>query len=592
MRGPAFSALFTCACGLLLPHASGAAPTTAQQLALQGVARDAADALIPAGDIAVRIYADSLGGAPLYDSGVEFSGAITQGIFDIVVGQATPMLLDQEGTYFLELDAAGVEVVGDAAGVRWRFLPGGGSRARPDLEARLDALEAAVGPVPASAGAPLRGGAQAASRAGEVGPDGVVGAGVHGMLGLGLVSGDGAAYGTTGNLLVQPVGVHANAGVTAELGPIYLFAPKPSPVIRSVRDVPGDQGRAVRVRWRRDLRERAFNASDPEPFITSYTLYRRVDPGQAGAARARVPGAAALDRDAIVPGAAALDRDAIVPGAAALDRDAIAPGAALTQMDAALALPPGDWDVLTTIPATLDTAYQTVVATLCDSTDVGICWSVFAVRAITDRTGTFHDSATDSGYSVDNLAPNVPAGLLLQAVSGGVALTWQPSMAPDFRYFRVYRSMDPDFVPDPGTLVHATVETAWTDPTTGAFTYKLTAVDFNGNESAPAVAAMTTGVDARSPTALEFASMAPNPFRRSLGLVIEIPEACGAIDLTVFDVAGRRVRTLASGTLPAGRHSFTWDGRTQEGGRAPAGIYVARLMGAGREFTRRATLLP
>jgi hypothetical protein len=567
------SAAFVSALGVLAAPPSEAAPATAQRLAIQGVARDAADALIPAGDIAVRIYADSLGGAPLYDSGAEFAGAIAQGIFDVVAGQAAPMLLDQEQSYFLELDAAGTEVVGNAAGGRWRFLPGGGDRARPDLEARLDALEAAVGLAPAAAAERRRRDAPAAHHAGWSGPDGSAGASAstHGILGLGRVSGDGAAHAATGNLLVQPVGVRASGGVTAELGPFYLFAPKPNPAIRFVRDVPGDQGRALRVRWRRDLRERAFSASDTMPFITGYTLYRRVDPGQARPLRGRAPGGAALGRAEAEPG----------PGAVAL-----------APIDAAFALPPGDWDVLTTVPATLDSAYQTVVATLCDSTDMGICWSVFAVRAITDRIGTFHDSATDSGYSVDNLAPGVPAGLVLQAVSGGIALTWQPSTAPDFRYFRVYRSTDPDFVPDPGTLVHATVETAWTDPATGAFTYKLTAVDFNGNESAPAVAAITTGIEARTPAALGFASMAPNPFRRSLGLVIEVPEACGAIDLTVFDVAGRRVRTLASGTLPAGRHAFTWDGRTQEGGRAAAGVYVARLTGAGRAFTRRATLLP
>ena len=63
--------------------------------------------------------------------------------------------------------------------------------------------------------------------------------------------------------------------------------------------------------------------------------------------------------------------------------------------------------------------------TLCDSTPGGICWSVFLVRSITDRPGTFHNSVSDSGYSVDNLAPNVPAGLVVHTVPGGTELTWQ-----------------------------------------------------------------------------------------------------------------------------------------------------------------------
>jgi len=51
------------------------------------------------------------------------------------------------------------------------------------------------------------------------------------------------------------------------------------------------------------------------------------------------------------------------------------------------ALPPGEWDVLGSFPATLDSAYQTVVGTLCDSTGAGLCATTFLVRGITDQVG-------------------------------------------------------------------------------------------------------------------------------------------------------------------------------------------------------------
>jgi flagellar hook assembly protein FlgD len=86
--------------------------------------------------------------------------------------------------------------------------------------------------------------------------------------------------------------------------------------------------------------------------------------------------------------------------------------------------------------------------------------------------------------------------------------------------------------------------------------------------------------------------MAPNPFSHSLSLTVDVPEACGAVSVTLFDLAGRKVRVLASGALPAGRHNFQWDGRSQDGGRVAPGIYVVRLTGAGQTITRRATLLP
>ena len=529
--------------------AASAAPPVATEIAIQGVARDASDFVIPSGNLAVRVYADSLGTTPLYDSGSTFTGAIQQGLFDVIVGRATPLLLDPEQSYFLEMDVAGVEVIGDAAGGRQQFQPLLGSRARPDLEARLTALEAAMG-----LGLVARGGGDARMQhAALASPPRLTSAftNVHGMLGPARASGVNGSYRVTADLLAQPVGIRGSGAVQAWLCPRFLSLPTPDPAIRSARDVPGDQGRSLRLKWRNDWRERADDPSDPLPKITGYTVYRRVDAGQSALAAAARPSSPELQ-----------------------------------------GLPPGTWDVLTTIPATLDSTYQTVVPTLCDSTDQGLCFSVFFVRALTDRVGLYHDSPADSGWSVDNLAPGVPAGFALQVVSGGTQLSWQSSTAPDFQYFRVYRGGDPQFTPSPATLVHATATSGWLDPQVGPYTWKLTAVDANGNESPPAQATATTAVEEVAPRTLAFASLAPNPFTGRLRLAIEVPERAGHVTLAVFDVSGRRLRSLVDGALAAGRYAFAWDGRSDEGGRVAPGVYVARLSGAGRTFTRRVTFLP
>jgi hypothetical protein len=524
-----------------------AAPVAPYHVPIQGVARDADDALIPSGNVRVRVFADSLGGAPLYDSGTEFNGEITRGIFDVVAGRTTPLLLDSELSYFLELDVAGVEVIGDAAGGRLRFRPGGGNHGRTDLEARIDSLEAAMGlpGQPALVAARTR---PAAARPASASVTTSFSS-THALPGLGVVAGTAAGFSITGNLLTTPVGRRSAGGVQVELGPYYLFAPHPNPAIRFVHDVPGDQGRNVRVKWRNDLRERPFNPADTQPRITSYTVYRKIGPGQA-AVTARQAKVAAVE-----------------------------------------ALPPGEWDVLGSFPATLDTSYQTVVPTLCDSNVAGLCYSVYLVRSITDQPGTFHPSPVDSGYSVDNLAPGVPQGLVAQVVVGGTSLSWQASTAPDFQYFRVYRGPDPGFVPAPGNLVDATETTSFTDPAHGSFTFKVTAVDFNGNESTPAIVSVTVGVNDRVPNALAFASVSPNPFDHTLAMVVEVPQACGRIELALFDIGGRRVRTLVDGALAAGRHTFTWDGRGQAGEKLAPGVYVARLEGAGQRWAKRVTFV-
>jgi hypothetical protein len=54
--------------------------------------------------------------------------------------------------------------------------------------------------------------------------------------------------------------------------------------------------------------------------------------------------------------------------------------------------------------------------------------------------------------------------------------------------------------------------------------------------------------------------------------------------LTVYDAAGRVVRTLAEGRLPAGRHVVPWDGRDDHGSAVASGCYFLALdAGGGRE---------
>ncbi|MBN2172335.1 MAG: T9SS type A sorting domain-containing protein [Candidatus Krumholzibacteriota bacterium] len=82
----------------------------------------------------------------------------------------------------------------------------------------------------------------------------------------------------------------------------------------------------------------------------------------------------------------------------------------------------------------------------------------------------------------------------------------------------------------------------------------------------------------------------PNPFNPATIIDFELPRA-GAARLRIFDVAGRLVRTLASGELPAGRHRVRWDGRDGAGKYVASGIYFFRLEAGGHDVTRRMVLV-
>jgi hypothetical protein len=77
----------------------------------------------------------------------------------------------------------------------------------------------------------------------------------------------------------------------------------------------------------------------------------------------------------------------------------------------------------------------------------------------------------------------------------------------------------------------------------------------------------------------------PNPARESATIHFDLP-AGGAVSLGVYDVAGRLVRTLVDEHFAAGRHARAWDGGTDAGVRAAAGMYFVRLMAPGGRLSK------
>ncbi len=68
----------------------------------------------------------------------------------------------------------------------------------------------------------------------------------------------------------------------------------------------------------------------------------------------------------------------------------------------------------------------------------------------------------------------------------------------------------------------------------------------------------------------------PNPLIDRTLVKFDLPET-RRVRMTVYDAAGRHVRTLAEGLLPPGQHRVAWDGRDDEGRAAATGIYFVRL---------------
>jgi hypothetical protein len=63
------------------------------------------------------------------------------------------------------------------------------------------------------------------------------------------------------------------------------------------------------------------------------------------------------------------------------------------------------------------------------------------------------------------------------------------------------------------------------------------------------------------------------------------------VRFAIYDVAGRRVRSLLAARVPAGTRRVTWDGKDESGNAARTGMYFARLSGEFRGRVVRAALL-
>lgn len=311
---------------------------------------------------------------------------------------------------------------------------------------------------------------------------------------------------------------------------LYRFA-----MIDSIVDVPGDQGRQVRIYWRRSGHDFTYGP------IVDYAIYRRID------------------RDLTLSSESVPFENG--PGLLCL-------------------YPPGDWDFVARVPASAEQGYATVVPTLADSSiSGGMHYTTFFIRASTETLGIHFDSYPDSDYSLDDLAPGAPLNLMMTSAAD---LAWDECPDDDFNYFTVYGSAAP-VLDTTAVLIGYTIEIVG-DVSGGQYAYyHVTATDFAGNEGdASSVENTYAGVSGGEdlPQAFALKPNRPNPFESGTLVAFDLPEPC-VVRLEVVDVQGRVVRVLTDEVWSAGRHSVVWTGENDTGGVSGPGVYFVRIQAGG-----------
>ena len=332
------------------------------------------------------------------------------------------------------------------------------------------------------------------------------------------------------------------------------------PAINRVADVPKDEGGKAQVEW-----TPSYLDTFPTYEIDEYSVWRRVPNPSPSLAASLGRAATGIARTA--------------------DGRVFRTGVAGAQAVY--------WEYLSSTPARGLPGYSAVVPTTSDSMAGANPRTAFCVMAEATGGTPFWQSAADSGYSVDNLAPSTPAPFTGTYATGTSYLQWGQSPAADFAEFRLHRGQEPDFEPAPGNLVIAQASTGYVDAAGAPCFYKLAAVDIHANVSPYAFLQPggTTDVPGTGlPRELALSAPAPNPLRGSCVLRLALPRDA-QVTLAVYDQQGRRVRALLAGALPAGEHPIVWDGRDDGGRRVASGIYFVRCAAEGRTFTRRIAAL-
>jgi fibronectin type 3 domain-containing protein len=187
------------------------------------------------------------------------------------------------------------------------------------------------------------------------------------------------------------------------------------------------------------------------------------------------------------------------------------------------------------------------------------------------------------------------AGQLL-AQTPSIITGWNPNEEADLSHYIIYRDSEPgtmvllDIIPNNyTTFTDYNVELGKT------YYYKLTAVDYGGNESGPSEELMAevgsvTLVDEGTNNFVknfELKQNYPNPFNPTTTIEYSIPYT-SEVNITIYDILGREVRNLFAGTKDSGVYKVKWNGKDNKGVMVSSGIYFYQMLVKDHKVVKKA----
>ena len=211
----------------------------------------------------------------------------------------------------------------------------------------------------------------------------------------------------------------------------------------------------------------------------------------------------------------------------------------------------GQWDTFIPSPADLDNwSFDIYVA---KSTDGGMTWS--DAENVSNTSGDFSNGAYDGP---EEMYPHTPAF----STDDSVTIMYQ---VPNWAW---------NEIGDPTSADHMNYVYVGNASVEG-----LSNSDNDSSNNGPAV-----------PSNFELTQNYPNPFNPSTTIDFSVPNLSD-VNISVYDINGRLVKTLMNNTLTSGTYSVVWNGDDVNGNTVSAGIYMYSLTSDETSITNKMILV-
>jgi hypothetical protein len=191
------------------------------------------------------------------------------------------------------------------------------------------------------------------------------------------------------------------------------------------------------------------------------------------------------------------------------------------------------------------------------------------------------------------------------ATEDGIALSWQTLSETSNMGFEIYRSATEfgtyeqvaSYRRDDNLLGLGTSATGraynWLDPQAGLvaqtdYFYKICDVSLSGEVSWHGPLQVQT---LAIPEKFALRQNYPNPFNPSTTIALELPQFVKDSRLIIYDIAGRKVRTLYEGAIQQHRFKIVWNGDNDHGARVATGVYFYHFSSPHYQAVRKMILI-